>query len=97
MVLLLNVVTLIFLFVSPLIETVWINTIQTTTMLACFVLVRASHDPGKPSVSRGMTLMTCAPQVMFVDERYRRWEAEVAIYHEKHAQPHSSPLNVQEG
>jgi hypothetical protein len=40
MVLLINIATLVFLFVSPMITTAWINTIQMLTMLGCFVLVR---------------------------------------------------------
>ncbi|ELR21708.1 uncharacterized protein ACA1_384210, partial [Acanthamoeba castellanii str. Neff] len=75
MVLLINIATLIFLFVSPLITTTWINTIQMLTMVGCFIMV------------------------VFVNERYKRWEAEMAIYHEKPQLSHPPPplgLNVQE-
>lgn len=56
--LLMNMATLVFLFVSPLIKTTWFNLIVTSTLLFCGVLV------------------------VLMRERYRRWEAEVAIYHE---------------
>ncbi|ELR12928.1 disrupted in renal carcinoma protein 2 family protein [Acanthamoeba castellanii str. Neff] len=45
----------------------------------------------------GLTIRTC--QVVFVNERYKRWEAEMAIYHEKPQLSHPPPplgLNVQE-
>jgi hypothetical protein len=41
MVLLINIATLIFLFVSPLITTTWINTIQMLTMVGCFIMVHS--------------------------------------------------------
>jgi MFS family permease len=34
-----NAATLVFLFVSPMIETTWINTILTSTLILCFLLV----------------------------------------------------------
>jgi hypothetical protein len=102
MVLLINIATLIFLFVSPLITTTWINTIQALTMVGCYVLVRspASCPPRRSMATHGLSL-TLAPQqrhqVVLVRERYKRWEAEMAIYHEK---PRLSSsllgLNVQE-
>lgn len=85
MTLLINIATLVVLFVSPLIETNWMNTIQTATMLGCFILVFPLNSLIICS------LMITPPQVVFIVERYRRWEAEVAIYREQ-----TRTLNLQE-
>lgn len=100
MVLLINIATLIFLFVSPLITTTWINTIQMLTMVGCFVMVHIHPTYPQaylPKKAHSLTGRAC--QVVFVNERYKRWEAEMAIYHEKPQLSHPPPplgLNVQE-
>jgi hypothetical protein len=54
MVLLINIATLIFLFVSPLITTTWINTIQMLTMVGCFIMVRIHHSSPTIAPAQGL-------------------------------------------
>jgi cell division protein FtsW (lipid II flippase) len=93
--LLMNMAMLVFLFVSPLIKTNWFNLIITLTLAFCGFLVRTtssvaaqlrvrphSRDAQQTSsLSLSLCVCVCVAQVVVMRVRYRRWEAEVAIYH----------------